>query len=103
MTTVEKYFPILDELFASDMFIFLAVGFVLGFFIGIVVLRVIGRIVFAAVCAFALYAVCEGVLAGGAAVSWFSEIAALFAGTTSLGGFGGFIISMLAASLLRRK
>lgn len=87
-----RYFPILDELFASDTVIFLLIGLVAAFLFGIFVVKKPGIGILGSAIA---YASCE--LLSNFVHSYMLEFILLFVGTFALGSVGGFIIAWIVS------
>lgn len=95
-----KYFPILDELFASDSVIFLLIGLAVAVVIGIKMNKTRKNLIALIVC-LVLYAVCEAV--SNVHMGFMAELILLFIGTVSLGGIVGFLIGWIVSKVRRNK
>ena len=93
-----KYFPIMEELFESDTIIFLLIGLVIAFLIGIFAVKRpgIGAIVSAAI-----YAICE--LLSNLVHNYFFEFIFLFIGTFALGSAAGYVIVWIISKVRRPR
>lgn len=95
-----KYFPILDELFASDSVIFLLIGLAVAVAIGTKMNETRKNLI-ALIACFVLYAVCEVV--SNVHINFMAELILLFIGTVSLGGIVGFLIGWIVSKVRRNK
>lgn len=93
-----RYFPILDELFASDTIIFLLIGLVITFLLGFFRSKkpVRGIIVSAVI-----YVLCE--LLSNLVHSYMLEFIFLFTGTFALGSALGFVIVCVLSRVRKHK
>ena len=95
-----KYLPIMSELFSSDSIIFLLIGLVVAFAIGLILKsnkqRIIGMIA-----SIIVYVLCE--VLSNVPASFLVEIISLFIGTIALGCFIGFLIALVVSKIKKRK
>lgn len=91
-----RYFPIIDELFASDTIVFMLIGLALAAVIGVKMKNtkknltgMIGSIV--------LYAICEVI--SNIHTNFMVELVLLFVGTIALGGVVGFLVGLIVSKV----
>ncbi len=95
-----KFLPILDELFSSDSVLFLVIGLAASVVIGMK-MKDTRKNLIAFILTFALYAVCEAV--SNVHTNYLAEIILLIAGTVSIGGVIGFLLSLAVAVWRKRR
>lgn len=95
-----KYLPILDELFNSDAFIFLAIGLIVTIIID---LRMNNKkkIALWAIVALVSYMICEWLLSN-IHMSYMGAFVLLFIGTAMLGSFVGCLSSLMIILLTKK-
>lgn len=91
-----KYLPIMDELFSSDSIIFLLIGLVVAFIIGLK-LKAAKRITVGLVASLIVYALCEVV--SNIPATFLIDILALFIGTVAIGCSIGFLIALIVSKI----
>lgn len=94
-----KYLPILQELFESDSIIFMLIGLILAFVIGIK-MNDTRKCIISLVSSFALYAVCE--LFSNVHTNYMLELILLFIGTVAIGGIVGFLAGIVVVKVFSR-
>lgn len=95
-----KYLPILAELFSSDSIIFLLVGLVIAFVIGLG-LKSAKKIAIGMVVSIIVYALCE--LISNIIATFLVAIIALFIGTVAIGCFIGFLSALIVLKIRANK
>lgn len=86
-----KYLPILSELFSSDSIIFLVVGLVVAFALGMA-LKALRKTGIGMMASVIVYALCEAL---SNVPAYLVAIITVYIGTIAIGCFGGFLISYL--------
>lgn len=94
-----KYLPIMDELFSSDSVIFLLIGLVAAFAIGLRLKADKKRIV-GITASIVVYGLCEVIC--NRPTSFFMDIISLFVGTIALGCFVGFLVTWAVCKVKRK-
>ena len=92
------YFPIVQELFESDLYIFILIGFVVALLIGLTNLIIKTRVILILV-SLAVYVLCEIVL------NTYTNnlmMLLLFIGAFSIGAFIGFVLTLIIYKLRNR-
>ena len=92
------YFPIVQELFDSDLYIFILIGFVVALLIGLTNLNIKTRVILMLV-SIAVYLLCEIVL------NIYTNnlmMLLLFIGAFSIGAFIGFVLTLIIYKLRNR-
>ncbi len=91
-----KYLPILEELFSSDSIIFLLIGLVIAFGIGLG-LKSVKKIAIGMIASIIIYALCE--LISNIIATFLVAIITLFIGTVAIGCFIGFLIALIVLKI----
>lgn len=94
-----KFFPIFQELFESDSFIFMLIGLAFAIILSIKINNS-RRIITALVSSLGLYVICE--LFSNIHTNYLFEMILLFLGTVSIGGIIGFLISVVILKVRKR-
>lgn len=92
------YFPIVQELFDSDLYVFLLIGFVIAILISLTNLNIKTRVILILV-SLAVYVLCEIVL------NIYTNnlmMLLLFIGAFSIGAFIGFVLTLIINKLRNR-
>ena len=95
-----KYLPVLEELFESDSIIFLLIGLVIAFVIGLG-LKSVKKIAIGMLASIIVYALCE--LVSNIIATFLVAFIALFIGTVAIGCFIGFLIALIVLKIRGNK
>lgn len=91
-----RYFPIIDELFASDSIIFMLIGLIPAVIIG-VKMKSTKRNLIGMIGSLVVYVVCEVI--SNVHTNFMMELALLFIGTIAIGCFVVFLAGVIVSKL----